>query len=173
MKRTTGAARMSTRTQAVDHLQDPSTTLRPIGMFGLFRGFRVQYFPIQKGAASYPAIDLKTARQLGSKALRAVAEGRDPGLEKIQARAARADSIESIVDQFLERHYRRANRTKTAHRVEQLLQLHVLSRWRGRVVGEITRRDILDVLDQVVDSGAPIQANRVLAAVRKLFNWCL
>src|SRR5262245_27473367 len=122
---------------------------------------------------SYPAIDLKTARQLGSKALRAVAEGRDPGLEKIQARAARADSIESIVDQFLERHYRRANRTKTAHRVEQLLQLHVLSRWRGRVVGEITRRDILDVLDQVVDSGAPIQANRVLAAVRKLFNWCL
>src|SRR5262245_20075287 len=54
MKRTTGAARMSTRTQAVDHLQDPSTTLRPIPMFGLFRGFRVQYFPIQKGAASFP-----------------------------------------------------------------------------------------------------------------------
>ena len=31
---------------------------------------------------SYPAIDLKTARTLASKALRAAAEGRDPGLEK-------------------------------------------------------------------------------------------
>ena len=39
---------MSKRTQAVDHLQDPSTTLRPIRMFGLFRGLRVQYFPNTK-----------------------------------------------------------------------------------------------------------------------------
>ena len=38
----TGAARMSSRTQAVDHLQIPQTTLRPILIFGLFRGFQVQ-----------------------------------------------------------------------------------------------------------------------------------
>ena len=32
---------------------------------------------------------------------------------------------------------------------------------------------MLDVLDRVVDGGAPIAANRALAAVRKLFNWCV
>ena len=41
------------------------------------------------------------------------------------------------------------------------------------MVHEITRRDVLDVLDRVVDGGAPIAANRALAAVRKLFNWCV
>jgi integrase len=121
----------------------------------------------------YPAINLKHARELAAKALRAVAEGRDPGLEKIQAHADKADSIESVVEKFIERHYRRTNRPKTAHRAEQLLRLHVLPRWRARMVGDITRRDVRDVLDRVVDSGAPIQANRVLAVVRKLFNWCV
>ena len=38
---------------------------------------------------------------------------------------------------------------------------------------DITRRDVLDVLDRVVDSGAPIAANRTLSAIRKLFNWCV
>jgi integrase len=121
---------------------------------------------------SYPALGLKDARELGAKALRAVAEGRDPGREKILARSTKADSIEHVVEQFLERHVRRSNRPRPAQETERLLRQHVLPRWRGRMVHEITRRDILEILDRVVDSGAPIAANRVFAAVRKLFNWC-
>jgi integrase len=41
------------------------------------------------------------------------------------------------------------------------------------MVGEITRRDVLDVLDRVVASGKPIAANRALSAVRKMFNWAV
>jgi integrase len=122
---------------------------------------------------SYPAIDLKAARELGAKALRTVAEGRDPGEEKAQARAKRSDSVDHIVEQFLERHCRRINRPKTAYETERLLRRHVLPRWHGRNIDSITRRDVLDVLDRVVDSGASIEANRTLAAVRKLFNWAL
>jgi integrase len=122
---------------------------------------------------SYPAVDLKTARVLASKALRTVAEGRDPGREKTLARAAKADSVDRIVDNFLERHVRRSNRPRTAQETERLLRQHVLPRWRGRMIHEITRRDVLDILDRVVDGGAPIAANRVLAAVRKFFKWCI
>jgi integrase len=121
----------------------------------------------------YPAIDLKAARELGAKALRTVAEGRDPGEEKAQARAKRSDSVDHIVEQFLERHCRRVNRPKTAYETERLLRRHALPRWRGRNIDSITRRDVLDVLDRIVDSGASIEANRTLAAVRKLFNWAL
>jgi integrase len=121
---------------------------------------------------SYPALGLKDARELGAKALRAVAEGRDPGRQKILARAAKADSVDRIIEEFLERHVRRSNRPRTAQETERLLRQHVLPRWRGRMVHEITRRDVLDVLDRVVDGGAPIAANRVFAAVRKFFNWC-
>jgi integrase len=121
----------------------------------------------------YPALGLKDARELGAKALRAVAEGRDPAREKILARSTKDDSIEHIVEQFLERHVRRSNRPRPAQETERLLRQHVLPRWRGRMVREIARRDVLEILDRVVDSGAPIAANRVFAATRKLFNWCV
>ena len=115
----------------------------------------------------FPVLDLKAARELGAKALRAVAEGRDPGQEKAQ----QPDSIESVAEQFIERHVRRLNRPLTIQATERALRQHVLPRWRGRTVDSITRRDILDVLDRVVDNGMPVMANRVLAAVRKMFSW--
>ena len=45
---------------------------------------------------AYPAIDLKAARELAAKALRAVAEGRDPGREKAQARGVQPDTVEAV-----------------------------------------------------------------------------
>src|SRR5262245_3468018 len=68
---------------------------------------------------AFPAIDLKAARDLGAKALRAVAEGKDPGYEKAQARASQPDSIETVADQFIERHCQRVNRPKTARETER------------------------------------------------------
>jgi integrase len=129
--------------------------------------------PRKHTLGSYPAIDLATARKLAGAVLRKVAEGGDPGRDKKQARAPKADSIEAVAVQFIERHCKRANRPRTAEETDRLLRLHVLPRWRGRTVHEVTRRDVLDVLDRVVDGGAPIAANRTFAAVRKLFNWCV
>jgi integrase len=129
--------------------------------------------PRKHTLGAYPAIDLKAARELGANALRAAAEGRDPGREKAQSRSAKTDSIENVVAQFIERHCKRSNRPRTVQETGRLLRLHVLPRWRGRTVQDITRRDVLDVLDRVVDNGTPIAANRVLSATRKFFNWCV
>jgi integrase len=84
-----------------------------------------------------------------------------------------ADSVDSVVALFIERHCKQSNRPRTAQETERLLRSHVLPRWRGRTVRDITRRDVLDVLDRVIDGGAPIAANRVLSATRKFFNWCV
>jgi integrase len=116
---------------------------------------------------TYPAIDLKSARGLAGKALRAVAEGRDPGREKHEEKA---DTVEAVARQFIERH---CKNNRTALTTQRLLEQYVLPRWRGRLARDITRRDILDVLDHVVDAGKPIAANRTLAAVRKMFNWAV
>lgn len=45
--------------------------------------------------------------------------------------------------------------------------------WRNRPIDSITRRDVNDLLDKLVEGGLSVQANRVLAYVRKLFNWCI
>lgn len=42
---------------------------------------------------------------------------------------------------------------------------------RGRPIASIRRPDITRVLDKVEDDHGPVMADRVLAAVRKLFNW--
>jgi integrase len=117
----------------------------------------------------YPAIDLKAARELAGKALRAVAEGRDPGHEK---HARNLDTVEAVARQFIEQ-CKRVNRPDAARATERLLELHVLPRWRRRLARDITRRDVLGVLDRVVESNKPIAANRTLAAVRKMFNWAV
>jgi integrase len=125
------------------------------------------------GRCAIATADLKAARELGSKALRAVAEGRDPAHEKAQARAAKVDTIEGAIGQFIERYCKQSNRPRTIESTERLLRLHVLPRWRGRAVNQITRRDVLDMLDRVIDGGAPIAANRTLTAVKTFFGWCI
>ena len=78
----------------------------------------------------YPRIGLKAARELGSAALRAAAEGRDPGQEKKQtSKAARPATIEAAVRQFLDTHCKRNQRRSTQKETERLLRLYVLSRW--------------------------------------------
>jgi integrase len=146
--------------------------LQPSGAKSWAVRYRHAGTPRKYTLGPYPAIDLKSARDLAGKALRAVAEGRDPGREKAQ-RAMKADSIEHVVAQFIERHCKRSNRPRTAQETERLLRLHVLPRWRGRLVHDVTRRDVLDLLDRVVDSGKLIAANRTLSAVRKMFNWAV
>jgi integrase len=146
--------------------------IQPSGSRSWAVRYRHHGHPCKLTLGRYPAIDLASARKLASAALRAVAEGRDPTQEK-KIRPAKADDIGTVTEQFIGRHCKRSNRPRTAAETARLLQQHVLPRLAGRKVNEITRRDILDILDRVVDSGAPIAANRTFAAVRKLFNWCV
>jgi len=49
----------------------------------------------------------------------------------------------------------------------------VLPHWGKRHIQDIARRDVIELLDGIVDRGVGTTANRVLAAVRKLFNWAI
>jgi Arm DNA-binding domain len=44
--------------------------------------------------------------------------------------------------------------------------------WSGRKVQEITKRDVVERLEQIADD-APIMANRAFAALRKMMNWAV
>jgi integrase len=50
---------------------------------------------------------------------------------------------------------------------------HLLPCWRARDIRSITRRDVVALLDSIVDDGKPVLANRVLAALRAMFNWAI
>jgi integrase len=111
--------------------------------------------------------------------LQAVLYGRDPGTEKSealrQARDARPniDQASVVIDEFIARHVRPNNKKRTAEEVERTFKLHVRPYWSNRRIQEITRRDVIELLDRIVDDGKPVQANRTLAVIRKLFNWAV
>jgi integrase len=111
----------------------------------------------------YPLFDLKAAREAGTKALRAVAEGHEPA-------ARRTDTVDAAAVQFIERHAKRHYRPRPLQEAERLLRRHVLASWRNRRLDSITRADIRALVDSVE---APIMANQTLKFVSKFFNWCV
>ena len=48
----------------------------------------------------------------------------------------------------------------------------LLPKWKNVKAHEIKRRDIINLLDTIVQR-APIQANRTLALLRKMYNWAI
>jgi integrase len=126
--------------------------------------------PCKHTLGSYPAIDLATARTLGTKALRAVAEDRDPAGERQEQRA---NSVAAVVVQFLAKHGQRNYRPRTFVEAERLLRQNLVARWGNQPLASITRKQLRDMLDQMVDNGTPMLANRVHNITRKLFNWAV
>ena len=137
------------------------------------RSFAVRYRhhgkPRKHTLGSYPIVDLKTARELGTKALRAAAEGRDPAKEKQKERAT---IVKDVVAQFMAKHGQRC-RPRTLKEYERLLARFVLAPWGDRPIGSITRPEVRDVLDKIIANGTPILANRAHGAIGTLFGWAV
>ena len=112
------------------HMPGLYLVVQPSGARSWAVRYRANGRPRKHTLGAYPKIDLKVARTLASTALRAVAEGRDPGREKAMERTALPNSVEAVTKQFVELHCRRSNRPRTIEGTQQLLDLHVLPRWR-------------------------------------------
>lgn len=127
------------------------------------------------------AITLKDARTKARAALAQLQHGIDPAAQKQADRsariaAARAEKVvqESLVENALEDFIVRHVRTKkSGYEVERLLRVEVVPVWRGLRVTEISRRDVIKLLDAIHDRGAPTTARRVLANLSKCFNWLI
>jgi integrase len=140
----------------------------------------------------YPALGLADAREAATKARRQLQAGTDPGAAKAEAKeqAARApDTIANVVELFIKRGLELKHRApRYIEETRRNFRNHVLTRWGSRDIKGITRRDVIELLDAVMDRGSvvkgddgkrrkapggPISANRTLAAIRALFNFAL
>jgi integrase len=128
--------------------------------------------PAKATIGRYPAITLEKARELARGVMLAVAEGKDPAADKRQARAeTEGRSFGEVAARFIERYAKANTRESSWKEAERLLNVEAFPRWRHRQLDDIKRADIVELLDGIVDRGASTTANRVLACVRRLFNW--
>lgn len=54
-----------------------------------------------------------------------------------------------------------------------MLKAYFVERWKGRPVSAIDRQDVLGVINEAVDRGAPYQAHNLLGSIRSFFNWAI
>ena len=119
---------------------------------------------------SYPTLPLAEARDRAREVLRDVEKGMDPAAAKAEKRRAGADLFQAVAAEFIERHAKPNNRTW--QRQDRDLKREFASEWRGRPISGIAKRDILEALDKIAARASPRRANRYLALLKKLFNWC-
>lgn len=119
-------------------------------------------------------ITVDAARSMAADHYEAVRKGRDPAYDQQLADKQQPTTIERVVDEFMLRHMEGKKRAPSyIVDTRRIFENHVLPRWRGRYLKNIARRDVIELLDAIVDEGKPVAANRTLAAIRKLFNWAL
>lgn len=155
-------------------LQGLYFVVQPTGGKSWALRYRWQGSPVKYRLGDYPVIGLAEARDKARDALRLLDAGTDPREVKRTEAVPEAppdDTIRDIITEFITRHARVRNRSW--QEVERVLLREVEPAWGHRRIGEIERKDVIRLIDGVVDRGAPVMANRVLAHTRKLFNWAV
>ena len=125
---------------------------------------RVKGKQVRHTIGTYPTITLSDARETARMLLRNMQLGR---YTESDPRALR--TLGDTVPEFIERHARPKNRDWRATQT-MLRRLEPLFH---TPLAEIKRADVVRVLDSIIAEGKPYRANRVLAAIKKLFAWAL
>lgn len=125
----------------------------------------------------WPVMGVADARAAASESIDAVEHGNDPGAAKQRAKADRRDAelserdkIKTLVALYGKRHLATLKSGATAQRE---LDRHVVAEWGQRDIQDIAKRDVIELLDAIADSGRIVTANRVRAYLSKFFNWCV
>ncbi|MDQ2696164.1 MAG: tyrosine-type recombinase/integrase [Pseudomonadota bacterium] len=121
----------------------------------------------------YPAMTVAQAHEAHGRALAELERGNDPGAAAVQERREEriAPTVAALVAEYLEKWAK--PRKRSWEEDQRILEKDVLPVWGRRKAREITRRDVIALLDDIVERGAPIVANRTLEIIRKMFNFAL
>jgi integrase len=119
--------------------------------------------------AKVAELDLADARKTARKKLNSVDDGHDPAADKAAAR--NVQTFAELADEYLERHAKPLK--KSWRQDERMIKQELLPRWKHVRPADIRWPDVRALIESIVDRGAPIHSNRMLALVRKMFNFAI
>ena len=123
-------------------------------------------------------VALAEGRKAAAEARQKIEQGINPAgtrraerAEAERAAASReADSIERLAEQFVDLHAKRKTRPRSVENTERALRL-IIAAWRGRSVDDIRRRDVIELLDQIVADRTANVADKTHQVGSKFFSW--
>lgn len=116
----------------------------------------------------YPALSLKDARDEALRQASRIINGVDVAGAKQELR--RAPTVRDLGSLYLEKWAK--PRKKSWREDDRILRVYVLPKIGDQKIHAVQRRDLVDLVDEIANK-TPIQANRVLACLRKMFNFAL
>ncbi|AUH32070.1 tyrosine-type recombinase/integrase [Paracoccus tegillarcae] len=129
--------------------------------------------PAKLTLGRWPIMGVAEARGAATDALEEIHHGRNPAEAKKAAKAEASadgdrDKLSNVIDLFMKRH---ASRNRRGDDVLAMFRREVMDKWGDRDIHSIAKRDVIEVLDGIVDRGSPVTANRLRAHLNTLFNW--
>lgn len=149
-------------------------TIQPTGKKGWQVRYRHGGTHRRMTLGSYPMLSLADARARARDTLAAASEGRDPAEEVRTAKAPKPEDdrnkIKTLIGQYHKRHLASL---KSGDVVRRELDRFVVKEWGERDIQDIQKRDVIDLLDGIADSGRVVTANRIRAYLNKFLNWAV
>jgi integrase len=122
---------------------------------------------------AYPTMSVAQAHSAGAEAMQKLDAGVDPASLLVAARLEERKAPTFLeLSKLYMKEWSIPNK-KSADRDQAALDRDVLPMFGPHKAESIERRDVRALLNAIVERGAPIQANRTLALVRKIYNWAM
>jgi integrase len=130
--------------------------------------------PIRIPCGTYPLHSLADARERANAMLRDLHDGVDPRVreaEKAEAEAAKQqNTFAAVAEEFIAKH---AARKKSARNIELLVRRELIPAWGNKQVSDVSRSDVVALLDDILDRGHPAAAHSVFTYAKRVFSWAL
>jgi len=150
-----------------------SVRVNPAGRISFQFRYRFNGKATRMKLGTYPEMTLADAREAHHLARAMVDKGIDPAFKKKTERlaAATSETVSDLADEFLTR-FIKVHRKRPEH-VEQMLDKDIRPRLGAYKVKDVTRRHVIKMLDEIVDRGAPVKANRTASLTKQMFQYAL
>ena len=121
----------------------------------------------------YPKMSVAEAHAAYGKALAELEKGNDIGTDLVTLNKENrlALTVEELVSEYIEKWAK--PRKRSWEEDERILTKDVIPFLGKQKAKQIKRRDIVILLDKVLERGSPIAANRTLAVTRRMFNFAV
>ena len=121
----------------------------------------------------YPDVTLETARDRFDDAKRKVKNGIDPLEEQEQAKQERihAPTVADLIKEYIKKHAEPNKRGWMEDK--RLLKKDALPAWGNLKAKDIKKRDVVLLLEKIVERGSPGSANNNFKVIRKMFRFAV
>jgi integrase len=140
--------------------------------------------PIRHKVGDYPVMTLQQAREVARAALLQLAQGLHPGAERDrqirEKKEADAQTFQGLVKRYLA--FLESKGTRTTKQIVGLIDRHLISRWDGRPVSSISRKEVAAAIEAVRDAkgrrdgrklGGSGAARQTWTYTRRLFGFAV